>query len=334
MAEKNLFLIARRGREGDENQLTELLAYLWQEQPDLVGVWLGMLDLRFGLPAPWSVDTQGTIPSGRRPDMWVEKPGEALVLVESKLGSSEGLCQLRDYATYLAGRASDTPLRMLVFLTQYPQGDFSRETRKAAEPAGVALVHTRWQSMTAALEGNEAQLVQQFETMLKEEKLVKPPAFTGRDWNSWGEGSVVAIRLGEFQDEIRPRMEKLAAGHKKTGPLSLGARFLYRIYSFDGFQVALAFDPGKWQGLGARVGVICLNDELEPADRRRHATKLIEQRVADWAQWGEWPGISADVEDVLTSGTLDEQEDQAIEFVRSCLASFRESGYLPTASSP
>jgi hypothetical protein len=33
---KNIFLIGRRGHERDENQLTEMLAYLFHEERDLV----------------------------------------------------------------------------------------------------------------------------------------------------------------------------------------------------------------------------------------------------------------------------------------------------------
>ena len=38
---KNIFLIGRRGHEGDEDQLTEMLAFLWQEDPGhLHGGWI------------------------------------------------------------------------------------------------------------------------------------------------------------------------------------------------------------------------------------------------------------------------------------------------------
>lgn len=35
-ARKNIFLISRKGHERDENQLTEMLAYLFQEERALV----------------------------------------------------------------------------------------------------------------------------------------------------------------------------------------------------------------------------------------------------------------------------------------------------------
>ena len=37
---KNIFLIGRRGHEGDEDQLTEMLAFLWQQEPEVLSNWL------------------------------------------------------------------------------------------------------------------------------------------------------------------------------------------------------------------------------------------------------------------------------------------------------
>jgi hypothetical protein len=42
---KNIFLIGRKGHEGDENQLTEMLAWLFQQEPQLVPAWLASLAL-------------------------------------------------------------------------------------------------------------------------------------------------------------------------------------------------------------------------------------------------------------------------------------------------
>lgn len=42
---KNIFLIGRRGHEGDEDQLTEMLAFLWQEDRGALARWLDSLGL-------------------------------------------------------------------------------------------------------------------------------------------------------------------------------------------------------------------------------------------------------------------------------------------------
>ncbi len=79
---KNIFLIGRR--PGDEDQLTEMLAFLWQEQPELVETWLGSLGLKWE-PGLWEIETQFVLPSGKRPDIAITTPA-GKTLVESKLG--------------------------------------------------------------------------------------------------------------------------------------------------------------------------------------------------------------------------------------------------------
>ena len=58
---KNLFLVGRRRNAGDENQLTEMLAYLFQERRQLVPAWLRSLGLEADDQDPWEVETQRAI---------------------------------------------------------------------------------------------------------------------------------------------------------------------------------------------------------------------------------------------------------------------------------
>ena len=117
MAErKNIFLIGRRGHEGDEDQLTEMLAFLWQEDPEALNRWLDSL----GLPTDGGIaelETQFTIPSGKRPDIMV-RSNDATTLVESKLRSGFGETQIADYLGFLAEQDGS---RALVLLTQRPE---------------------------------------------------------------------------------------------------------------------------------------------------------------------------------------------------------------------
>ena len=63
---KNIFGIGRRGREGDEDQLTEMLAFLWQEQPRALNAWLDSVGLALDSEVP-HVQTQlirlGSLPA-------------------------------------------------------------------------------------------------------------------------------------------------------------------------------------------------------------------------------------------------------------------------------
>ena len=75
---KNIFLLARRGHERDEDQLTELLAFLWQQEAETLPRWLSSLDDTLSSSTPWEIQTQFVIPSSsRRPDILLTNGGEA-----------------------------------------------------------------------------------------------------------------------------------------------------------------------------------------------------------------------------------------------------------------
>jgi hypothetical protein len=93
---KNIFTIARRGSADDEDQLTELLAYLFQEEPSALDAWLTSLGLD-GELSSWR--TQCVIPGGRL-DFVVEHD-QAVLIVESKLGSSTDYLQCSKYIDWL-----------------------------------------------------------------------------------------------------------------------------------------------------------------------------------------------------------------------------------------
>lgn len=111
---KNIFSIARRGSTDDENQLTELLAYLIQEEPAIASVLLS----DFGHKTrSSSVTTQQKVLGGRL-DLELEAP-RACVVVESKLGSTTDFDQCAKYIEYLASKPA--PVRALVLLTKLPE---------------------------------------------------------------------------------------------------------------------------------------------------------------------------------------------------------------------
>jgi hypothetical protein len=79
---KNIFTIGRKGHEGDENQLAEMLAYLFQEEEMLIPAWLASLDLAVDGIDGWQAETQGSVPGGFA-DLVLSAPGQAAVIVES-----------------------------------------------------------------------------------------------------------------------------------------------------------------------------------------------------------------------------------------------------------
>ena len=63
---KNIFLIGRCGHKGDENQLTEMLAFLFQQEPELVAPSLASLGLKVERLAGWEVATRLVVANPRR----------------------------------------------------------------------------------------------------------------------------------------------------------------------------------------------------------------------------------------------------------------------------
>jgi hypothetical protein len=142
---KNIFLIGRRGHEGDEDQLTEMLAFLWQEELQALDLWLDLLGLQTDIGTA-EVETQFAISSGKRPDILI-RSDYCVTLVESKLGSGFGETQIPDYLDFLGAQGGR---RALVLLTQRPEV-VPPEFLDMATKSGVALIPTRWQTMAECI---------------------------------------------------------------------------------------------------------------------------------------------------------------------------------------
>ena len=231
---KNIFLIGRRGHEGDEDQLTEMLAYLWQEHSMALDDWLTSLgaDAAPGI----EVETQFTLPSGKRPDIKITWPGWT-VLVESKLQSGFGDTQISDYLDYLAGVDGR---RMLVLLTERPE-TVPDDLKVRADASRVELVSRRWHDMATHIgEPGEETLAGDFIQLLIREKLVKPQPIDSSSWAAWNAGYGVLLRLGSFLDELDPYVAKglLSAGRRSSG---LTKRWIYNVWRAGSIELGFGF---------------------------------------------------------------------------------------------
>lgn len=330
---KNIFLLARRGHEHDEDQLTELLAFLWQQEAGILPQWLSSLDDRLSSSTPWQVQTQFVIPSsGRRPDILLTNGGEAAILVEVKVDSGEGVDQLRDYRDYLLDERIE-PCLALIYLTPRPELIPSLPPRND-HTKDVCFFLSRWQSMADLLSADKESFGSDFFRMLAAEGLVTPPPLTASDWQLWGEASLVHRSVQELLDEARPELQSLVPHLKQVRPLSTSASYVYRIYTFEELSFALGFLPGRTIGYEPIMNVVVLNELLAPDVRKAeaHAARTRHPEVCDFVNWGEWPTRSCMASERLTAETFTDQVKQAVEFARESLAEFRKIGYLPQES--
>jgi len=233
---KNIFLIGRRRMIGDEDQLTEMLAFLWQEEPETLERWLEAIGLPSNLA--WAeISTQFTIPSGKRPDIAISTPGSC-ILVESKLGAGFHNTQIPDYLEYLGLQEGG---RALVLLTQRPE-HVPQDHAALAADLGISLVARRWQDMARYIaEPGEESLGGDFVQLLIREGLVKPEPLTVSDWSAWNEGYNVLLRLDAFLAELGLEVQRMRPTAKWKSTNGLSKRWIYRVWRADGVELGYGF---------------------------------------------------------------------------------------------
>ena len=178
---KNIFLIGRKGHERDENQLTEMLAYLFQEERDLdLPQWLAALDVCVQGIDGWEVETQRSVPDGFLDlVLFYAWEGPRHHGVEARLDHQlRSDCEVRD----LCQERSHPGTRALVFTTQSPEPWPAGVEQEAGDE--VRLILKRWQSLGDFLYSSERPLAQDFAAMLEKEGLVTPTMLTNADWET------------------------------------------------------------------------------------------------------------------------------------------------------
>jgi hypothetical protein len=335
---KNIFLIGRQGHRGDENQLTEMLAFLWQEQPDLVGEWLETIGVSGR--GDWTVETQLVTPSGKRPDV-VLTGDDSVVLVESKLGSTLSETQIPDYLEFLEAQRHST--RVLVVITQLPEA-VKEEFKTQASDAGIDMISTRWQALAESLgEAGAGSLGGDFVQMLIREGLVTPTKLTMADWQAWNRGYEVLLRLDALLVEataaMQARVPSLAAATSGNTK-----RWIYRLWKSRDFEIGLGFGAAYSDNKPDGTPIIfsqAINRNAGGKEAARSAIGNSRWEALEGAPqgaygllWGEWPTRTMDAADVLTSEDFRGQVEDAVNFVLETVEFLQSVGYLPARLGP
>ena len=313
-----------------------MLAFLWQEEPKTLSAWLDALGLSTDIHRA-GVDTQLTIPSGKRPDIAIRSEGSC-TLVESKLGSGFGPTQVSDYIDYLE---TQDGRRALVLLTQKAESVSERDARRARKK-NVTLLSRRWQDMAGYLgDPGEDSLAGDFIQLLIREGLVKPQPLESQDWTAWNAGYNVLLRLEALLNELDPHIQRLLPGAKKTSGLT--KRWIYRVWRSDDVEIGFGLGAAEWDTrphtepvVFAFVGNKALGEEgamravgVDHASRETWTSH--EGLAASCGLLYSWPALSKRASEVLKAGTFDGQVEEAETFVRTTVGFFRDRGYLPAA---
>lgn len=332
---KNIFLIGRRGNERDEDQLTEMLAFLWQEVPEKLVAWLASLGL-LGESGAVEVETQFVLPSGKRPDIAIMAPGRC-ILVESKLGSGFGGTQIPDYLDYLGGLEG---LRALVLLTERPES-VPPDLQARSQALNVVLISNRWHDMAEHIgDSGDESLAGDFVHLLVREGLVKPTPFEADDWNAWNAGYNVLLRADAFLDELDPLVKRLDPSARRRGSPGLTKRWIYKVWRGDSFEVGLGL--GAAGGFSPSSPPIIFAFVSNPNAGREDAVRAVGASLEKPGEWSydaqrdewcgliyDWPCIACDAKDVLIGDSFEKQLSQAADFMRKTARHFQSRGYMP-----
>jgi hypothetical protein len=337
---KNVFAIARRGSSDNEDQLTELLAYLIQEEPIVADHLLA----DFGYKATMiSSRTQQSVLGGRL-DLKLEAP-QACVVVESKLGSTTDFAQCAKYIEHLAAKPISG--RSLVLLTKFAE-PWPEGVQEFAAERSVELVARRWWDVTKLLRQTHTALASDFAQMLEDEGLVVPGPLKDADWDS----SEIPPAAMALLTELKPKVQTLSSGFRRqilTRGRHSSYRSAYSLAYFDSAQIGPGLAAG-WNDLvshrrlsslltpldGPIFACSVLNPCLKEAEQPAAALKAVELGGDDvvGACWGKFPTRAALAASVLTSNDFLGQVEQALEYTRATVQHFREIGYLTDLAMP
>ena len=330
----NIFKIARKSSR-DEDQLTDLLAWLLRAEPEVVAALLTSLDCDASTA---SVATQRRVPDGRI-DLELTAEGQAAVVIESNLGSHTTHLQCKTYIEYLAALPVDD--RVLVLVTQlhedWPPGivDFAADHE-------VRLARRRWWDITLALEESDAGLALDFVEMLRAEGLVVPDALTDEDWTS---GAGIPTAAHALMLEVKPGLAELSAIPSTQAVYDSAGRYrsIYCSARSENAEIALGV-AATWRDLvdqrritpkvttPAIEGsvITCFVRDLGSADLLADATKAV-QAGGDGVvgiSWKQCPVRATSAASVLTSHDFRVQVEQALGYARETADHFRRIGYL------
>lgn len=330
---KNLFAIGRKGHEGDENQLTEMLAYLFQEEDNLIRHWLASLDIVVDGIDGWQVETQRSVPGGFL-DLVLFAPGQAIAIIESKLGSTTDFQQIAKYVSYAKLVNASGP-KALIFTTQSPEPWPPGVEQQAGDE--VKLVLRRWQALADFLRESHRPLAQDFVVMLEQEGLVTPNALTEADWDAWNVGYRVTRQLRALLEEAADDLKTVAPNFKKINAVTLSnTGAIYRQIEFEGLSVYVGFWPTRnpmKPSDRVLITVYVLNTNRSFEERKAEGKAAVERAGSEYVALSGWSDYHVvrthPALEVLVGIDFRQQCQELVAHVREALNYFHEIGYLP-----
>ncbi len=298
------------GQRRVEDLFTEALARLFERRPDLCLGWLeeaGLLPP--GRPsAPEGVrmlvTTQKRLVSlepqdaGSRPDLLVEVHRSAsegppdngetavdAVMIESKIGSTEGRDQLRRYAEHLGAMGSFGG-KTLAYVTRAYDPKDADEILEGVDRS-VRFAQLRWHDFYRFLEraGEKDALAEEVMLFMEEQGMARDYRFSATDLVALsGMPRAVEIMDETIGEEVRAELEAFAGGKSRMESISNFRRLwrygaLAQLHGFDLLCLVSYHlgDPDEYPWLA--VGLQAQPRALERGFRRRHEEDRAARRL-------------------------------------------------------
>jgi hypothetical protein len=322
--------VFRIGRErGQEDQLTEMLAWLADAVPEVAGALVSLaFPARATEPERFELTTQHGIVGGRL-DLLLTSPSLVLV-VESKLGSDYGDAQVRRYLEWLSASTGDRADVGLMTLTAreapWPVDDVAY-----AEAQRITGSARRWEELHDLLESSlddgasgelASRLVQEFLDMLAEEGLIPVrPLSAAELGTAWADSWSVVRRYRDFFHACKEHIGEALGAVPIRNSWSDRGDWVWQDYRFD-------------DGVRIVVGLFCTDEFEKIAASATTRTPLVwmavqADQIDDWLRvaaaletspppgwnagkrwYGERPNVWRPLGPLLTGGTFDEQREQ------------------------
>jgi hypothetical protein len=287
-----------------EDFFTELVAYLFSTDKEILYAWLkdlNLLDINVCLDAYVSTQRNFEPLEGHlfasRPDILIElvnTKSSSIIFVESKIGAQEGYEQLSRYAEILHGLPGFQH-KLLLYITR----DFDPKDQpvvfKNISQSTVQFKQLRWHQFYHFLKSQaDTMLVQEIVTFMEEYRMAHNNQFS----------SIDVITLANFTKSLKLMEETMWGEVSQRFENVLGTIRRKNVALTElqrhGRYLMITWMPGKWWcGLGFILKTSSLTDypivrlvlEVDPNSQRR--VEIIEAMKAICEQYG-WRGYDLD----------------------------------------
>jgi hypothetical protein len=214
---------SEQGRHQRENFLTEIFAHCLEFDEifrmnflDLIGCTNNCVD--------FICKTQGIVKGFGIPDVYIEIGNDTKIIIECKVGSTQGEKQLDKYASSLIKDKATN--KILIYLTKSPENIMESDMK-------VNFRHIRWYNIYDLLQKSSNELSVEFSKYLKEHQMnIEMVPFTNKDTRAIGYINDAIVKMNVFLKRLE--------GHLNT-------------YNLNKFQYPQIKELNEWGSYGIRT---------------------------------------------------------------------------------